>query len=111
MKQTLMLIISLCLIFSACDKSKEEPSIQGKTCQIASVAGELLTYDDQGRISKLGFQNAPPHTTISYNLGSLSIISNGGNPNMKLTLQDGRVVKVDDYQQPSVYTFKYDSEG
>jgi YD repeat-containing protein len=112
MKQTLMLMLSLCLIFSACGKSEDEPSIEGKNCQISTVGYETHKYDAQGRLINISHANDLKGITLTYTPDLITILGSANIPDIKLKMLNGRVTEATTlFSSRSDYTFSYDSDG
>ncbi len=115
MKHALILMLSLCFVLFACDKAAKEESIQGKTCQIASVKhegslDELFTYDDLGRITKIAQRDVG--RSYFYQNNQIRITSTiAGEGEVIITLDANRAVSVADNGAQSSYTFKYNEDG
>jgi len=111
MKQSLILALSLCLIFSACEKSKDD-DITGKDCQIATATFSTHKYDADGRLINLSHSADPVGTSYIYSKDMIQIQGSKGIPDITMKLVNGRVTETISKGNSIVeYLFSYDSDG
>jgi hypothetical protein len=112
MKHALLLTLSIALIFSSCGKSNEEPSVEGKTCQISIAANENHKYDAEGRLINISNSADPAGVNITYSKDMITILGSNKIPNIKLILVNGRVTEATTVSSSTTnYEFSYDMDG